>query len=55
LAETRHRRANWFRIDVPHYLSDVLFLTAKRTVRLDFACFEDGFEQILIQPDLSEI
>ena len=55
MAETQHRRANGFRIDVPHNLADILFLPAQRTARLDLACFENGLEQVFVKPDLQQV
>ncbi len=38
-----------------HDLADILFLAAQRAVRLDLTGVDDGFEQGLIQPDLSQV
>jgi hypothetical protein len=55
MAETHYRRANEFRVDAAHNLSDVLFLPAQRAARLDSTRFENSLEQILVQPDLPQI
>jgi len=55
MAETLHRRANGFGVDMPHDLPDVLFLPAQRTARLNLACVEDSLEQVFVQPDLPQV
>lgn len=55
MAETLNCRKNGFGVDMPHDLTDVLFLPAQRTVRLDLARVEDSLQQVFVQPDLSQV
>jgi len=55
MAEPQHRRANGFGVDMPHDLPDVLFLPTQRAVRLDLTRIEDSLQQVLIEPDLSQV
>ena len=55
LAEACHRRSNRLGISTSHEFANVLLLSAQRAVRLDLTRIQDGFEQVFIEPDLTQL
>ena len=49
------RDSQWFRVDVAHQFSYVLFLPPQRAVRFHLARFHDGLQQIFIERQAFEI